>query len=78
MHGVFAKPQVAHRGVRMTVEHPFSGRLDLVRNPIRFSATPIEHYPAPPLLGEDTGDVLSERLGLTREELDDLAARGVL
>ena len=78
MHGVFANPQIVHRDVRTTVEHPVSGRLDLVRNPIRFSETPIDGYSSPPLLGEHTDEVLSERLGLTGEELNELVARGVL
>jgi crotonobetainyl-CoA:carnitine CoA-transferase CaiB-like acyl-CoA transferase len=78
MHGVFANPQIVHRDVRTTVEHPTSGRLDLVRNPIRFSETPIDEYSSPPLLGEHTCDVLSERLGLTVDEVNELARRGVL
>jgi crotonobetainyl-CoA:carnitine CoA-transferase CaiB-like acyl-CoA transferase len=78
MHGVFANPQLVHRDVRTTVAHPVSGRLDLVRNPIHLSATPIEEYSAPPLLGEHTDEVLDERLGLTAAELAELAKRGVI
>jgi crotonobetainyl-CoA:carnitine CoA-transferase CaiB-like acyl-CoA transferase len=78
MHGVFANPQIVHRKVRTTVDHPISGRLDLVRNPIHFSATPIEQYSAPPLLGEHTDEVLDERLDLTAAELSELANRGVI
>ncbi|BCO34209.1 hypothetical protein MHEC_06420 [Mycobacterium heckeshornense] len=78
MHGVFANPQVVHRGIRTTVEHPLSGSPDLVRNPIALSATPIERYCAPPLLGEHTAEVLREWLGLTGDEVTELAARGVI
>jgi crotonobetainyl-CoA:carnitine CoA-transferase CaiB-like acyl-CoA transferase len=78
MHGVFANAQILHRNVKTTVEHPVSGTVDLVRNPIRFSSTPIEQYSAPPLLGEHTAEVLGTRLGLTERELAGLAARGVL
>jgi crotonobetainyl-CoA:carnitine CoA-transferase CaiB-like acyl-CoA transferase len=78
MHGVFANPQIIHRGVKTTVEHPIAGTLDVVGNPIRLSATPITEYSAPPLLGEHTAEVLGERLGVTAQELEQLAARGVL
>ncbi len=78
MHGVFANPQVVQRGIRTTVEHPLSGSLDLVRNPIALSATPIERYCAPPLLGEHTAEVLREWLGLTGDEVTELAAGGVI
>jgi crotonobetainyl-CoA:carnitine CoA-transferase CaiB-like acyl-CoA transferase len=78
MHDVFANPQIIHRELRTTVEHPTSGRLDLVRNPIRFSETPIDEYSSPPLLGEHTHDVLCERLGLTADDVNELARRGVL
>jgi len=36
----------------------------MVANPIRFSATPIAHDRAPPLLGEHTDEVLRGVLGL--------------
>lgn len=78
MHGVFANPQIVYRGVKTTIEHPVAGTLDVVGNPIRLSATPIKDYSAPPLLGEHTAEVLGERLGVTRRELEQLAARGVL
>ena len=78
MHGVFANAQIVHRDVRTSVQHPISGRLDMLRNPIRLSSTPIEDYSAPPLLGEHTHEVLRERLGLSDDELTELATRGVL
>jgi crotonobetainyl-CoA:carnitine CoA-transferase CaiB-like acyl-CoA transferase len=78
MHGIFDNPQILHRGVKTTTAHPIAGKLDMVGNPIRLSATPIEQYSAPPLLGEHTAEVLSERLGLTEHELEELTNRGVL
>jgi crotonobetainyl-CoA:carnitine CoA-transferase CaiB-like acyl-CoA transferase len=78
MHGVFDNPQIVHRGVKTTITHPLAGSMDIVGNPIRLSATPIEEYAAPPLLGEHTAEVLGERLGITAQELKQLAARGVL
>ncbi|HVW68230.1 MAG TPA: CaiB/BaiF CoA-transferase family protein [Steroidobacteraceae bacterium] len=66
---VFADPQVRERGMVVSVAHPESGSLDLIANPIRFSATPIDQYAAPPTLGQDTEPVLREWLDVTDAEL---------
>ena len=55
---VFADPQIRHREMLVEVEDPVSGRLPLLANPIRFTATPVEGYAAPPALGEHTAEVL--------------------
>ena len=78
MDGVFANPQIEHRGVRMTVDHPVSGTVDLIRNPIRYSATPLDEYTAPPRLGEATGDVLQKVLGRSPADVAELSRRGVI
>jgi crotonobetainyl-CoA:carnitine CoA-transferase CaiB-like acyl-CoA transferase len=49
-----------------------------VGNPLHFSATPVAYTQAPPLLGEHTAAVLRERLRLSPDALNDLAARGVV
>jgi crotonobetainyl-CoA:carnitine CoA-transferase CaiB-like acyl-CoA transferase len=77
MHGAFANEQILYRDVRKTIDHPIAGRVDVVGNPIRLSATPIENYSAPPLLGEHTVEVLGE-LGLTEADVSGLAQRGVI
>jgi formyl-CoA transferase len=75
---VFADPQVRARGMRFDLPHRLSGTVPQVGNPLRFSATPVEYTQAPPLLGEHTSAVLSQRLGLSAESLADLAARGIV
>ena len=45
--GVFTDPQVRARGMVTSQEHPHAGPLPLVNNPIRLSATPVEHRRAP-------------------------------
>jgi crotonobetainyl-CoA:carnitine CoA-transferase CaiB-like acyl-CoA transferase len=75
---VFHEPQVRHRQMRLDLPHPAAGHAPGVRNPIRYSRTPIEYDRAPPLLGADTDAVLSERLGLHPERLEALRNRGVI
>jgi crotonobetainyl-CoA:carnitine CoA-transferase CaiB-like acyl-CoA transferase len=76
--GVFAEPQVRHRGLRIDLPHPTAGSAPGVANPVRFSRTAIEYRQAPPTLGADTAAVLRERLGLDEAALADLAARGII
>jgi len=53
-----ANPQIQHREMVQEVAHAGGVALKLLRNPIRFSKTPIEVYAAPPLIGQDTDDIL--------------------
>ena len=75
---VFAEPQVRHRELEMTLPHSAAGTAPAVRNPIRYSRTPLQYRRSAPLLGEHTDEVLMERLGLRPEELRALHDRGVL
>jgi len=65
----------AGRDPRVTVEHPTIGSLDLIGSPIRTDGMP---PPAPPpLLGQDTREVLTE-LGVAEVELERLNRRGAI
>jgi len=75
--GVFADPQVLHRGLRVEMPHAAGGGAPQVANPIRFSATPIDYRLAPPLLGQDTDAVLRE-LGRSDKDIAALRATGVV
>ncbi len=75
---VFDDPQVRHRGMAVTMEHPQRGDLRLVANPIRMSATPVDYVRPPPLLGADTDSVLSGLLGLDDAERTRLRSAGVI
>ncbi|HEY5636016.1 MAG TPA: CaiB/BaiF CoA-transferase family protein [Burkholderiales bacterium] len=75
---VFQEPQAIARGLRIELQHPVAGKIPLIRSPMRFSATPIEHKVPPPLLGEHTDEILGGRLGRSAGEIAKLRAAGVL
>lgn len=75
---VFDDPQVKARGMRLEMPHPVAGKVALVANPIRLSATPVEYRRAPPLLGQHTAEVLQQVLGLDGARCAALAAAGVV
>jgi crotonobetainyl-CoA:carnitine CoA-transferase CaiB-like acyl-CoA transferase len=77
MAGVFANPQIAHRQMKITLPHPNSGTVDILRNPIRMSDTPLTQYATPPTLGQHTREILSE-LGKSDSEVDALIKGGVV
>ena len=64
---VFASDQVAAREMKITMDHPLaaSGNVDLIGNPVKFSATPVTYRIAPPLCGADTEEILQDWLGDT-------------
>jgi crotonobetainyl-CoA:carnitine CoA-transferase CaiB-like acyl-CoA transferase len=78
MAAVFADPQVTHRTLRRPATGSAFGPLDLIANPIGFERDPIDRYRAPPTLGQHTDEVLGERLGLGRAELDELRSKAVI
>jgi len=71
-------PQVLARRMRVDVEHPRIGRLKLPDTPVKLSRTPGGIKGPSPALGQDTYEVLSSLLGLSAEELAELAAAGVI
>jgi crotonobetainyl-CoA:carnitine CoA-transferase CaiB-like acyl-CoA transferase len=78
LHDVFQNPQVQARGMVVEAAHPTAGKVKLVRNPMRLSASPAETDKAPPLLGQHTDEVLREVLGRSEQDIAALRAKGVL
>ena len=75
---VFADPHVLARGVVREMAHGSGETVKVIANPVRLSETPADYRIPPPLLGEHTDAVLSERLGLDAEALAELRAKGVI
>ena len=75
---VFADPQVQARGIPFE-RRPSHGREGAqVANPLRLSASPVAYGHPPPLLGQHTDEVLTERLGLGEAEVARLRTGGIL
>ena len=75
---VFSEPQALARGLRFEMSHPKAGKVSLVRSPMRFSGTPIEHRLPPPLLAEHTDEILRGLLGKSDAEIGKLRSDGVV
>jgi crotonobetainyl-CoA:carnitine CoA-transferase CaiB-like acyl-CoA transferase len=77
MAQVFDDPQTRHQQMRITILHPQYGKLDVLGFPVKFSDAPCRVHRPPPALGADTEAILAE-LGIDRERVVDLRARGVI
>lgn len=77
MDGVFADPQVQHRGLALKLPHASGVDVPSLRSPLRLPAAPLRHR-APPQLGQHTDEVLRDLLGLDDAARAALRARGVV
>ena len=71
-------PQVVHRQMRTQALHSSLGEINLLGSPLKLSETPGEVRRAPPVLGEDTDQVLREVLGYEDSAISALQADGVV
>ena len=75
---VFAEPQAIARALRFELPHPLAGKVSLVRSPMRFSGTALEHAVPPPTLGQHTDEVLGEILRLEKSRIEELRKSGAI
>ena len=71
-------PQVRHREMLATLPHRRTGTWTHVGSPLKLSRTPAGIRSDPPELGEHTGDVLERYLGLSSQEVAELARQEVV
>jgi len=60
------------------VPHPTIGTLRLTGIPIKYSDTPSSVRLHPPLLGENTDNVITETLGYSSDKINSLKAQGII
>ena len=75
---VFDEPQAIARGLRMELAHPSAGKVSLVRSPMRFSETPVQHGVPPPTLGQHTDEVLRDLLKKDASDIARLRSEGIV
>ena len=63
-----AHPQTKHIGTVIDVDHPKGGQFKTIRFPLRLTLTPAKSAGRPPLLGENTEEVLSKQ-GFGNEDI---------
>ena len=73
----FAQAQAQHREMEATIGHPRLGPIRQIGLPYKLSATPASIRSAPPLLGEQSVEILNE-LGYEAVLIDELRERGVI
>jgi crotonobetainyl-CoA:carnitine CoA-transferase CaiB-like acyl-CoA transferase len=73
----FASPWSADRGMTIDLDHPVLGRTRQVAPPFELSLTPASVRTPPPLLGEQTDEILGE-LGYGAAEIGALRQAGVV
>jgi crotonobetainyl-CoA:carnitine CoA-transferase CaiB-like acyl-CoA transferase len=76
--GLFAHPQAAARGLRVTIHDPAGQPVDLIGSPFHIGGATLPSPHMPPRQGQDTEAVLRGLLGLDLERLQDLRDRGVI
>jgi crotonobetainyl-CoA:carnitine CoA-transferase CaiB-like acyl-CoA transferase len=75
---VFADPQVAARGMKLTVRDPAGKPVDLVGSPFHLAGGTLPPPSMPPRLGEQTDAILGELLGLDAAAVADLRTRRIV
>lgn len=71
-------PHTKAREMVGTFDYPQVGSFPALRNPLLMDGFDNPEITAPPMLGANTSDVLSEFLGLTEDEIDALRKKGII
>ena len=71
-------PQYRHRGYFVEVDHPVAGKADYPGAPFGMSRTPWSVGAPAPTLGQHNVEVYVDELGMSKEELEQLVAAGVV
>jgi formyl-CoA transferase len=69
-HELSTDPHLHQRGMFATIDHPTRGKITIPGWPVKLSESSVA-VTTSPLLGQHTGEVLSEWLGMTSREVDE-------
>ncbi|WEX12450.1 CoA transferase [Chelativorans sp. AA-79] len=75
---LFECPHIEARNMLLELDDPVIGKIAVAGNPLKFSAVPEVERNAPPQLGADSTDVLSDILGLDATTIASLQAAGIV
>jgi formyl-CoA transferase len=74
---LLADPDFERRGIMQVIRHPTNGEFKMPGWPVRHNGAALRVRPAP-LLGQHTGEVLGQWLGLNAEQVAALQAEGAI
>ena len=74
---VVTDPQIIAREMIVEVDHPVAGKTTLPGIPIKLSETPGSIRGPAPILGEHTGEILSDILGYSPEQIEAMEKQGL-
>ncbi|KAK1976366.1 CoA-transferase family III [Colletotrichum cereale] len=78
VQGALGHAHTLARGMVVEMEHGECGPIKMVNTPVKYSESEPTIRTAPPTLGQHTGEVLAEHLGLSEERIRSLRSSGVV
>lgn len=75
---IYEDPHVLAREQLIEIDHPTAGKIKMTGMPFVLSDTPGSVEMPPPLLGENTREILTQIVGLSDLEVDELEKNGVV
>ena len=77
MEAAINDPQIKHVGIIKSYEHPHCGHVRYIGSALSMSETPPEFYYAPPMIGENSEEILRE-FGYSEDEIKEYFDKGIL
>lgn len=78
LENVFNHPQIKHRKMIKKIKNGHGDNIDTIASPINLSNTPLKYKSASPNLGEHNQQILSENLGYSAAQIDQLKINKVV